>query len=57
MKYVRRYLQEVQVVERTSDTPERSGIVVFVNEFRSRCVMTTQQFDSFYEPATTEDSE
>lgn len=49
MKYVRRYLQEVEVLERTEDTDTRSGIVRFKNEFGSECVMTTKQFDSFYQ--------
>lgn len=49
MKYIRRYLQEVDVVERTDDTPERSGVVKFLNEYGSLCIMTTKQFDEVYE--------
>jgi hypothetical protein len=48
MKYVRRYLQEVEVLSRTEDTENKSGVVRFKNEFGSECVMTTKQFDSLY---------
>lgn len=51
MKYVRRKLQEVDVVNRVEDTEERTGLVIFINEFGSRCVMTPKQFDGLYQPA------
>lgn len=50
MKYVRKYLQEAEVIERTEDDDERSGVVKYINEFGSICVMLTKHFDTLYQP-------
>lgn len=42
MKYVRRYLQEVEVIERTET------VVRYLNEFNAECIMTVKQFDEFF---------
>ena len=48
MKYIRRYLQEVDVIERTET------IVKFKNEWGSLCIMTIKQFEGLYEEKSDE---
>lgn len=49
MKYIRKYLPEVTVIERIEDTDDLSGVVKYINEFGSVCVMLTKHFDELYE--------
>jgi hypothetical protein len=43
MKYVRRYLEEVEVIKRTEDT------VTYLTEVKAQCVMCVSLFDERYE--------
>jgi len=43
MKYVRRYLQEVEVIRRTDK------VVVYLSEIKVECIMCVKLFDEMYE--------
>lgn len=42
MKYVRRYLQEVEVIRRTDK------VVVYLSEIKAECIMCVKLFDEMY---------
>ena len=58
MFYKRKELPVVEVVELTKDSVDsngeyNAGVVVYINEFGSKGVMTYKQFNSLYEKDTS----